>query len=357
MEDIAATLRDDYEAFVNQPEPFGFFSGLSDYMGYALENPTLKAIVDEAMKPKQALFDEYDRLEQQTMREMKVAEKKIRKIIADNKIDPASITMVFSTGPNMRQEQNLLERLEVFDKSQPGHGNSKWHTFGQYLFDIAVNLARQGYGEQLKEFTVPASEWGHHHEDPYPEDNTSGLVLAGNSLGNFVFSKTEPLVLKQDAHIAKEREYGAMWSVFDQLVKLRETVVARSGGISKYDFLNDYNRRHPARNKAEANDLWEVGLAFNDLSDMTMTGGIIECGSVPLPDDSYRYHRSYGSTTSRVVRHAHIGIFSKNSGSGRQKWPRLVVFQQPATSFVSTAKRSLYRGRKTQGLISCLKFC
>jgi hypothetical protein len=179
--------------------------------------------------------------------------------------------MVFTSGPNTQETHNLLDRLEEFGRSHPGHGSRKWRTYGDYLFDIVVNLSQKGYGEQLKEFVVSAGEYGRHYEGPYPEDNTSGLVITGNMYGNFVFSKTEPLIYKQDARIDKESQYGAMWSVFDRLIKLYEAFSARSKGMSQNDFLNDYNQRHPARNEVEANDMWDVNLAFGDLADLNLS--------------------------------------------------------------------------------------
>jgi hypothetical protein len=269
MDRIAETLQADFDAFINQPQPFGFYSGLSDYVGYVLRTATLKTIVDTVMQERQKLLDEYDGLQEQTLKEMKASEKKIREIIKNNNIDPASITMVFTSGPSTHETHNLLERLEELDRSHPGHGSRKWRTYGEYLFDIAVNLSKQGYNKQLKEFTVSGSEWGRRYEDPYPEDNTSGIVITGNVHGNFVFSKTEPLVYKLDARIDKGRQFGSMWGVFDRLIKLYEVFSARSEGINKYEFLNDYTQRHPTRNEVEANDMWDVNLAFDELADLS----------------------------------------------------------------------------------------
>ena len=269
MDNIAQTLQADFDAFINQPHPFGFYSGLSDYMGYVLRTAPLKMIVDTVMQERQKLLDEYDRLQEQTLKEMKASERKIRKIIKENNIDPTSITMVFTSGPNTQETQNLLDRLEELDRSHPGHGSRKWRTYGDYLFDVAVNLSKKGYGEQLKEFTVPGNEWGRRYENPYPEDNESGIVITGNVHGNFVFSKTEPLIYKQDARIDKVRQFGSMWSVFDKLIKLHEAFSARSNGINKYEFLNDYTQRHPMRNEVEAQDMWDVNLAFDELADLS----------------------------------------------------------------------------------------
>jgi hypothetical protein len=41
--------------------------------------------------------------------------------------------------------------------------------------------------------------------------------------------------------------------------------------MSRGDFLNDYSRRHPARNEVEAKDAWDVNLAFGDLADLNLS--------------------------------------------------------------------------------------
>lgn len=154
MDKTAETLQGDFDAFVNQPVPMAFFSGLSDYVGYILETPLLKAIVDSVMREKLGMYDELDRLERKALEEIKAAKKKLLKIIKDNKVDPAKLTINLSSAPGVSHDHNLLEQLELFENDQVLISGFRSHTLERYLFDIAVALAKMGYGEKLKEFIV-----------------------------------------------------------------------------------------------------------------------------------------------------------------------------------------------------------
>jgi hypothetical protein len=261
MDNIADTLQADFDAFIDQPVPMAFFSGLSDYVGYVLEMPQLKAIVDEVMKGKIEMYDELDQLENKALEEIKTAKEKLLKIIKDNNVDPATLTINLSSAPGVSHDHNLLEQLALFEDDKVLISGFRSRTLEMYLFDIAAALAKMGYTDQLKEFIVPGEEYGRIYADSDGEDH---LLITGNIYGNFVFSKTAELLIKKDAQIDRVSGFG-MWTTFDPLLKLHEAYIGRSKGMVKHAFLNDYVQRHTPRNAAEAGDLSDVSLAFDDL--------------------------------------------------------------------------------------------
>ena len=146
MDKVAETLQGDYDAFINQQEPLGFFSSLADYVGYVLQTPETKNIVDDAMQVQQAMLDELERLEKVSLEEMQESKKKLLKIIEDNNIDPAKLKINLASAPGVSRDHNILEQLQFFEKNQLTKSGFRSHRLGEYLFDIAVSIAKLGTG-------------------------------------------------------------------------------------------------------------------------------------------------------------------------------------------------------------------
>lgn len=302
MDTIAETLQADFDAFINQTNALAFFAGLSDYVGYILETPATETIVGSVMREKTEMYDELDRLEQQTVQEMMVAKEKLLKIVKENGIDPKSLVINTSLPPSMQEGHNPVEQLELFESGKVQRSGFMSQVLGGYLFDVAAGLLRLGHEDKLKEFMVSGEEWGHHYENPDPDQRT-GIKIIGNTNGNFLFSKTEMLLMKQDAHIDRVSGFG-IWTAFDELLKLHEAYVARSKGMLRDDFLKDYSERHPARNQAEAVDVVELSQMYSDLLDVA-EGALFAGPNVAVIDgvDHYLSVRDFQNHATRAHRH------------------------------------------------------
>ncbi|GEM_PF-2752113 len=265
MDKTTETLKGYYDAFVNQPLLLAFFSGLADYMNYIVETPALKEIAEGVLKGKDDMYDELDRLENKALQEIETAKKKLLKIIKNNNVDPALLSTKLSTAPGVGG--GLLEQMKMFEDGKVSISGFRSSVLETYLFDIAANLARLGYGDAVRQFVVSGEEYGRRYENP---ESDSGLQLTGNIHGNFVFSETIMLRTKQDARIDRARGFE-LWGALDALSKLRKAFSGRKRGMTKNEVLNEFMNQNPGRNAAEHQDLWDIALAFDDLGSMDLT--------------------------------------------------------------------------------------
>ncbi len=264
MDKIAETLKGYYEASINQPRPLAFYSGLADYAGYIVETPALKTIADDIMKKKKEMYDELDRLENKALEEIQEAKKKLLKIIKDNKIDPALLSQRMQTAPGA--EGNVLDHIKKYENGEIGIAGFKSSVIESYLFDIAANLTRLGYGAQVQPFVVSGEQYGHHYDDP---EQDKAYRVAGNIHGNFIFSKTIIERIRQQARIERCEKFE-LWGAFNALLKLHQAFSTRSKGLGSHNVMEEYLTQGKGRNRGENKDLVETIWIFEDLGSLTV---------------------------------------------------------------------------------------
>ena len=248
---IAETLKQHYNAFVDQPRLLAFFSGLADYVSFILETPVLKRITDKVMEKKWNQYTELDRLENERLKELGAAKRKLLKIIKDNNIDPNSLSSHFSTFPDDRE--NLLKRLDDFEQGRFSISGFKSDNIERYLFDMAANIANLGHKELLKKFIVPGEEYGR-----YNKDSDSGVEITGNVHGNFVFSRTLPMRRRQESLLKKAGAFD-LWGALDPLLKLQWVYSKKTAGAGNQEILNEF---------IQENARWERGRGSMDVHQM-----------------------------------------------------------------------------------------
>lgn len=302
--EIAENLRRDYEAFINEERHFEFFMLLADYMGYVTGTSELKSIVEDVMREKTKEYDELERLEEASLRELDGAKEKLLKIIESEDIPPDSLKPGRAALPGV--PGNVLDLLRRYEEGGGIlMGGFKSDNINQFLFAIAVGIAEQKGKSLLKDFLVSDRE--------YKEYTGSD----GNHEGSFIFSKT----LKERWRKTEDIENAAKmapWAPFDHLLKFHEAFAGVRANADSDEIL----RRHdaPCQNAQEGKDAADIIFAAEDVREVMRrsSGGGLRDGDL---------HYLNFATLRMSAKRVHDNIM-KELSSGSLKWN---IFPSPAT--------------------------
>ncbi len=198
MDRISQNLERHYSAFIEEPQAFEFFTGLSDYLNYVKGELKLNAIVEKVLEKKKSEYAKIAELEEKSIKELQEAKGKLLKVIKKRKIEPSKLQ---GDHASIHYSENIIRDLERLENGEIHTGNFYSDALEGYLWAIAVGIAQLGYKDDIKEFEDP---------NKYPQ----------NIYGNYTFSQTLPLRYKQGEAIERSRILE-IWGTFDWLQKFQ----------------------------------------------------------------------------------------------------------------------------------------
>lgn len=219
MPSISQTLTDRYNAFIAKARPWDFFMGLADYLEYVLTTPSLKKVVDEQVAARDAEYQEIARLEEQSSQEFLEAWQRLTSIATKHKLDVGTFTAFTSaipTPPGQKME-TIPEQMKAFEDGRLGMSGFRSDHLERFVFDMATNLLKLGYENELGEYLVTVPEAATYFAR-VNGPNESGLVYGGNEHGNFIFSKTWPERFAKVRQVERARNHKT-WGAFDEVLK------------------------------------------------------------------------------------------------------------------------------------------
>lgn len=182
-EKIIQTLERYYDAALKREDVWDFFMLLSDYIGFIKRTPQLERLVNKLLEQKAPYFKSVERYEKQTKKELDLAEKKLLKIVTNNKLSSDALN-------------RILKDLAWYKKGRIQQSGIPTDHLDSYLFDIAKEI-------KLIDQNLVSS-----FEDPNRKPQ--------NIYGNFVFSKSLDLRNKATKELEQQREVE-IWGAWDYL--------------------------------------------------------------------------------------------------------------------------------------------
>lgn len=204
-----------YKTALEQADNLEFLKGVNTYTNYALETPILKEVIDNQMAERADRYEKIDQAEKQAEKEMLASRDKLLAIIKDKAVDTSNFarhsTFAFEPYTDIVAELGAFERGEIIKSKY------RSNSYEGYLFDIASNLLKMGYGKELSDMTVSQEKY----RDYYQRINgTGGYFFAGNENGSFIFSRTWAERHQQEALLERERSLKK-WGAVEKLIQLK----------------------------------------------------------------------------------------------------------------------------------------
>jgi hypothetical protein len=265
MATISQNLTDRYNDFIGKVRPWDFFMGLANYLEYVHATPALKKVVEEQVAIRDAEFAEIERLEEQSSNEFREAWKQLMTIVEKHKLDVSTFTAYTSAIPTPpgRALETIVEQMEAYEDGRISMSGFHSDHLERFVFDVAANLTKLGYGEELGEYAVTIQQAASYFAQINgPSDN--GLVYAGNEYGNFIFSKTWPERFSKVRSVERARDHK-VWGAFDDLLKFWE---ARQEFLKGAGFFETMRDVESTEYKFGGKDALEVAWAVKDLEVM-----------------------------------------------------------------------------------------
>jgi len=183
MKDVIEILERYYKSFIDQQNPWNFFKGLSDYVGYIDETEELKPHVFKLVKKKEKDFAFFKRIEKNTLKELDKSKQKLLDIIKSNNIQPTF------------ELEGALRALQPFSRKSYSV-NSRPVALNSALSGVARALSQAGYDFLIDDFV---------DDDDSPD-----------SLRTYTFS--DKVIDYIDAEKSLDRKKGSeLWSDWDKL--------------------------------------------------------------------------------------------------------------------------------------------
>jgi hypothetical protein len=220
-----------FNSFIERKTPWAFFTGLGDYIRYALAMPVFKTVIRKQFDIYRSHLERINDAESQTLFEMRTAKDELLKIIKAKNINAKLFEKGFSSIPSVPgHEEDIIEQLEKFEAGKIQVGGFHSDYLNMFLFDIAANLLKLGYAYDLKKFIVTDKEYSNY----FARINgpQSGVVFGRNTRGNFIFSKTWPIRFEATRVMESAREIEA-WGAFIAILKfhIAQQEAAKDSGV------------------------------------------------------------------------------------------------------------------------------
>lgn len=135
-------LENIFRSFINAKDDKSFFFGIYDYVGYIVGEKKFNHFVNSLEREKEKKRVELDKFNKLFRRDLLFAEKKVLKIIKQNK----KIREQFE---HYIKRLNFITRVEKIDRS-PGDQELR----GKTLVEILDLLHEQGFGDSVKKFII-----------------------------------------------------------------------------------------------------------------------------------------------------------------------------------------------------------
>ncbi len=239
-----------------QEDALAFFRALELYVKYALETPLLKGIFDKQIRERNIRYEKIEEIEKAAEEEMRAAKNKIMDIIRTSSID-SSLFERHSTFPKPPYN-DLIAELEAYENKEMRRSGFYSDNMQVYLFDIATNLQKMGYGGELKDFHVSQNAYTDYYQRI---KGTSGYWFAGNDSGSFIFSKKWPERFEQEIILERERSLKP-WGSFELLFQFKSSYDAVLENMSFWEISDEESAfGHAFR----AEDIMEIAFMAEDL--------------------------------------------------------------------------------------------
>lgn len=185
MSKVAENLERYYRSFIGQERDWHFFLGLADYVRYVSETPETNQIVAGVLKQKSRDHEKLDRLEEDSIREIK----------------GAAETLFFRVRSHNLSIDGLDKKITYYENCVNGHvagSQSMSHLLFEAIGDIASLLYQNGHKVLVEDYVKPSQ-------------------YVPNSPGELIFSKS--MNLRDEAfHELIEKKRTAIWVAWDDLV-------------------------------------------------------------------------------------------------------------------------------------------
>lgn len=189
-------LESSLSIFIDSPNGWDFFVGIKDYVQYILENPDLKAHVENLQKERKSLLEAEQTAELETKKELLISLSKIRKIVKENKLDGIS------------EIKEILEDIESYQTNRLQMSGKFSDNLDHFLFEICRNTPEDKRFVLFKNFIDEDKE-------------------QKNIYGNFSFSSTLEDRRKLTKYI-EHRDKIELWSDWIRLEKVPQFMEADS---------------------------------------------------------------------------------------------------------------------------------
>jgi len=248
MIDVTKHLERHLQSFIDDPQPFSFFKGLSGYLDYAFTVPELKTVFEKEIEERNADYQKLDELEEKSLKELREVKSKFLQIIKKRKIDIQKFhrysTWVF------RAELNILEELEAYEnKAGIYSGRPMSEIVEDYLFDIGANFLGLGYKKDVEKFLALPEDY-----QRYEINRNIHVTVNGNPEG-FIFSRA----LWERRDMNKVIERGRALKPWGSFEKLYQFSIA---------YKNSQNAKDPMIN-FQSGYVGEFGIQKIDLVEIT----------------------------------------------------------------------------------------
>lgn len=245
MASVSENLERHYNSFINEAGLFDFYTGLADYTNYMLETPQLKEIVDAVMLKKNEEYQKLTQLEEQTLKELRIAKEKLLKVIKNHKISPDSLQHITTIAAGASESESVLKTLERFENGDIHQNNFDSDVLENYLFDIAVGISKQGHRDKVQEFVVPNRKSNNIYSDV-----------------RYFFSDTINARRNQAEAVQQSRRLE-IWGAFDHLLKFQRAYVEQCRNAHFVEVLEKYGDR--SRNRLEIKDAVDITFGVEDI--------------------------------------------------------------------------------------------
>lgn len=245
-----------YKTALEQENELDFFKGINAYINYVVETPILKAVVDEQMAERAGRYEKVEQAEKMAVEEMLASKDRLLAIIKKHKIDTSNFVRnsTFAHEPYT----DIVVELGAFERGEIIKGHFHSDSYESYLYDIASNLQKMGYGKELGNMAVTKEQY----RDYYARINgTSGYWFAGNENGIFIFSQSWAERFEQEALLKRERTLK-QWGAFEKIVQLKCAYDAVMENVSFWK-ITEMNSQY--RNLFKVEDVIDIGYMAEDL--------------------------------------------------------------------------------------------
>lgn len=183
MKDVIEILERYYKSFINQQNPWIFFKGLGDYIGYIDETLEFKPSVSKITKKKEKDFALFYKIEKSTIKELNKSKQKLLDMIETKHIQPTF------------ELEGALKSLKPFDRKSY-YVSSRPVALHSALVGVARALSQAGYDFLLDDFI---------------EDNDDDSLLS-----NYIFTDKLDDYIEAEKTLDRKKE-SELWSDWDKV--------------------------------------------------------------------------------------------------------------------------------------------
>lgn len=218
-----------YKLFIDSEDPLTFFRGLGQYIQYIYSIPKLKKAFNNRIEERNRQYRKIEKIQTKVEQEIKNAQEKIVKVIKVKKLDTTKFQR-YVTFPAVKTE--LFTDFDDYLNNRFTVSGYRSDTIQNFLFDIAVNIQKMGYEDEIKEFSVSDKDYSSY----YGKINNNGTIVS-NQYGNYIFSPTWPERFIE-IHLLETERLLKPWGSFEKLFNFQKAYNAVLNNVNLWSDLN-----------------------------------------------------------------------------------------------------------------------